>query len=433
MTEHHITPEEHSDIVGGSTAARRIGCPASYLLEQKVPKDETGSVYAQEGTALHELMAVILGQGKEPMDLLPFTYQKFSDETGLVDWEFTVDADLWQDKGAPALDAFDRYVENVEKEIGEPFEFLIEQRVEFPGITGAFGTSDIVGKCGEEVFIMDWKFGRGAVEVEENKQLSFYALGALNSCKGFLKDTNAETPVSLCIIQPVLHDRVQEYRTTVGKLDLFRIELIAAVEAARFTGAKMQKGPWCTFARCKSICPLYLNTVGDLSEKFAALQQKVEANAAARRAHEAPPHEIDFTTVYAELLDLAETVEDWASEVHKQAHSFAEGGGEIEGRKLVAKTGGARSWAKPDEDVMAFFKNRKFKLDEYMPRKLLTLPQGEKLLKTTGRELPEDMVKKPGISGYKLVRDGTKGEPYRPTAAQASELAAKLAKLGGDN
>lgn len=46
----HITPDQHSDLVGGSTAARRIGCPRSFALEQLVPKDNRGSIYAQEST-----------------------------------------------------------------------------------------------------------------------------------------------------------------------------------------------------------------------------------------------------------------------------------------------------------------------------------------------------------------------------------------------
>ena len=36
-----LTPTEHSDLVGGSTASRRIGCPRSYALEQfRTPRGE---------------------------------------------------------------------------------------------------------------------------------------------------------------------------------------------------------------------------------------------------------------------------------------------------------------------------------------------------------------------------------------------------------
>ena len=52
----------HSSLVGGSSADRRINCPGSYQLEQKLPattKNESSS-YADEGTALHAAMQHIL-------------------------------------------------------------------------------------------------------------------------------------------------------------------------------------------------------------------------------------------------------------------------------------------------------------------------------------------------------------------------------------
>jgi hypothetical protein len=58
---------------------------------------------------------------------------------------------------------------------------------QFPGIEGAFGTSDIIARCGNEIFVLDWKFGRGVVPAEENKQLMFYTAGALNTARDFFK------------------------------------------------------------------------------------------------------------------------------------------------------------------------------------------------------------------------------------------------------
>lgn len=428
MTTENVTPEEHSDIVGGSTAPRRIGCPRSYALEQLVPKDDAGSIYAREGTALHEMMAVILQTNKLPDELLPFTYKRMIDGTDTVDWEFTVDEDLWFEKGAPALAALDDFIAAEEKHHDDEFLLLIEQRVEFPGIAGAFGTGDIVGKCGGTIYVMDWKFGRNVVDVEENKQLSFYALGALNSCTIFLgADLPPSTPVVLAIIQPMAREVLTDYETTIGELDAFRIQLLAAVKEAQQPDARCQTGPWCMFARCKSICPEHLGAAEQLSDKFAALGALL-GKPAAVSVVVGPT--VDWTTTFAEMLDLAELVEGWAGEVIKQAHAFAEGGGAIMGRKLVAKTGGARSWAVDEEAIKAFFKNRKYKLDDYMPRKIVTMPQAEKILGADKRVLPEDMIKKPGISGYKLVREDVAGARVVTTAEQAQQLAAKLAKLG---
>ena len=55
---------EHSSFIGGSNCARRVNCPASYQMEQKLPvsaKDES-SDYADEGSALHAAMAYILNE-----------------------------------------------------------------------------------------------------------------------------------------------------------------------------------------------------------------------------------------------------------------------------------------------------------------------------------------------------------------------------------
>jgi len=276
----HITPEEHSDLVGGSTAARRMGCPRSYKLERLVPKDERGSEYAREGTALHELMAMTLRDGIEPTDILPYTFT--SADGG---WSFTVDRELWDAKGEPALTAFDKFCAQMEREIGDDMHMLIERRVAVPGIPGAFGTADIIGRCGAELFVCDWKFGFKTVAADANKQLMFYAAGALNTERAWVTSELADdptTPVTLAIIQPLNagqgNDIVQHWTTTVGDLAAYMDELRAAVTEAQEDGARIAKGEWCNFARCKTVCPLYLNAVGSLGEKLAELKARQAAS-----------------------------------------------------------------------------------------------------------------------------------------------------------
>ena len=59
---------EHSDVMGGSTAAQRIYCPGSYMLEKEVSK-EVESSYAKEGTALHHCMEHVLNELEIDADL----------------------------------------------------------------------------------------------------------------------------------------------------------------------------------------------------------------------------------------------------------------------------------------------------------------------------------------------------------------------------
>jgi hypothetical protein len=452
MTE-HITPVFHSSLVGGSTASRRIGCPRSYSLEQQVPEDNRGSVYAQEGTALHEVMALALEKDIEPTTLIPFTFT--SKHEG---WSFTVDHDLWLDKGEPALKAFDAFVAEHEDRIGQPMRFLIETRVEFPGIPGAFGTSDIIGRCGPEIAVIDWKFGRGIVPATENKQLMFYAAGALNSARNFFDGMllGPDTLITMAIIQPMREGGIDTWTTNLARLDRYGHELRAAVEAIQTLGldAPIQDGPWCTFARCKSICPLHLGAAAKLSAKFADLQARTQTPPVACDENgnpiatcgvcgkswniyhddeycDCPPRPNDMAERYADLLDLVDMVEDWAKEVREQAHAAAERGMPIPGWVLEPGRKGPRKWAIDDAEVVKTFASEEYGLteDDVAPRKPLTLPALEKILKRLDKAIPEGFTSQSEPTNTRLVRSENATEVVTPTPAKAVALAEKLLRL----
>lgn len=421
MTD-HITPEEHSDIVGGSTAARRIGCPRSYALEKLVPKDERGSEYAREGTALHELMALALRDGVEPTEILPYTFTAADGS-----WSFTVDRDLWDAKGEPALTAFDKFCAQMEQEIGDDMHMLVERRVAFPGIPGAFGTSDIIARCGGELFVMDWKFGFKPVEATANKQLQFYAAGALNTERAWISEELADdptTPVTLAIIQPLNTQSgkpiVQQWTTSVGDLAAYADELTAAVTEAQRADARISKGPWCDFARCKTVCPVHLNAVGVLGEKLEALKARQAAS------NGSPDDRLEWGQRYADLLEMAELVDPLVAEINAQAHAFAEQGGDIPGFALEAKKAGARSWAVEERLLRLFFKRHRIKMSEWMESKLKSPAQIEKLVKERGIALPKHYVA-PGVSsGTKLSRTDKVKKPVQSVPERLRALSAAL-------
>ena len=424
MTD-HITPTAHSSLVGGSTASRRIGCQRSYALEQFVLErsgvTDKGSIYAQEGTCLHELMALALEKDLEPRDLLPFTFT--AEREG---WSFTADLDLWEDKGEPALRTFDTFVAEQEKRLKDTMQFLIETRVEFPGIPGAFGTSDIIGRCGNEIFVLDWKFGRGVVPAEENKQLMFYAAGALNTARSFFEHMtlNHATPITMVIIQPMRPGGIDVWRTDLLRLHHYEIELQTAVQTIQTEGinAPIQDGPWCQFARCKAICPLHLGAAAKLAGRFADLK----AAATGQR-----PKPNDWPERFADLLDLADMVEDWAREVRSQAHENAERGMAIPGWVLEPGRKGPRKWSIDEGQVLKTFTGPEFGLDPdtVAPRKVLTAPQLEKILKRIDRTLPDGFAAQSETATTRLVRAENATEVVEPTAAKAQALAEKLSRL----
>ena len=446
----HITPEAHSDLVGGSTASRRIGCPRSYALEQLVPKDDRGSVFAQEGTALHEICAIVLEKEVEPTALLPFTFTSSKDGG----WSFTVTQDLWDDKGETALAAFDKFVAETEERLGAEFTYIVETSVQFPGIPGAFGTSDVIGRCGNEIFVLDWKFGRGIVPATENKQLMFYAAGALNTARDFFEgmDLNHETPVTMVIIQPALSKGIDVWQTNLLRLRHFEVELQNTIRVIEEQGenAPIQDGPWCHFARCKVICPLHLGAAKMLATKFGELQKRLKPTGmtvdeagdpvgvcnvcgSSWKDYEDPPcschNANDWPQRYADLMDLVDMVESFASEVRERVHHAAEQGMEIPGWALEMKRPGPRRWNCEDRDVISFMEGEGFDLDQIAPRKVLTLPQAEKILKKAEVEIPDDYITRPDPSGTKLVRATEATDPVEALPNKAATLAEKLMRL----
>ena len=60
---HEKTPDAHSSIVGGSSAARILGCPGSVDLLAKIPESvlKESSTYADEGTGTAAGFALAVG------------------------------------------------------------------------------------------------------------------------------------------------------------------------------------------------------------------------------------------------------------------------------------------------------------------------------------------------------------------------------------
>lgn len=433
------TPEEHSSVVGGSTASRRINCPRSYALEMIAPKDK-GNSYAREGTALHEMIAVVIGEGKKPESLLPFTFSR--DTKGAEEaWSLTVDEDLWYDLGQPALDAFDDFCDQIEAETGAEIEIQIEERCAMPGIEGAFGTTDVAWKCGHLTGIWDWKFGRTPVSADSD-QLRFYARAVASDHPRLFGaaswgEIDMDREVILSIMQPQCSSVPSEHRTTVGELEEFRVELMGAVEEAttKLDKALCAKGPWCNFATCRSVCPLHVGKSLEFGEKMSKLsalqdQQGVKelrsVKAVDKETGEAPPV---FGDMLPELLELAEIAKEFAGVVMAQAHAYLEEGGTVAGWALKTKRSSGRDWVVDDDAVRKFMKNRKYTLDDYAPRKTMTMPQIETLLKRDGRTIPEEMYAAKPSSGTTLTRDDGSSHIVGSTSERLKTAGMKLAAL----
>lgn len=291
-------------------------CPASYQEEQKLPQiEDASSPYADEGTALHEAIQYILENDIVDLD----------EVVGMTFYSHVMTKQLVAEALVPAIEFFDLLCDELEEEGG--LDFVLETRVEVPGIPGAFGTGDVTGRTKKRSVIIDWKFGAGVLvkaeyengdgSVHPNAQPMFYGRGGMFTLPTMFEE-DKDWPVDLYIVQPRARDGFDpanpaKHSTTVGKLEEFRIQLIRAVSEAKGDNPRMKKGPWCRFAKCKLNCPLHLEPALDLTKMHHAMQKK------GKKA-------IDWPAVFTDLLDACNTAEEFIKEVRTQAHAYLEAG-----------------------------------------------------------------------------------------------------------
>lgn len=341
--------------VGGSSAKRIMECPGSLLLTEKFLGKS--SEFAEEGTAMHEALDLIL-QDKTKSD---------DEVVGLVFNGIEITRDMFDEGIAPALETFDA----LNRELGG-IDFYNEQRVVFPGIDGAFGTVDVVGSSKDRTVILDWKMGQGVpVEAEANAQLMYYAYAAAHTAPTS-KFFDRDKPIELYIVQPRVNDGepFTRWMTSFLQLEAFAVDLKHAVDTALQPDAPYRMGPWCKFCSAKSGCPLF---------------QGVAQNALALSPDELRDHLLEWLPHAASLKKLGETIETLA-------HAAMENGVEISGWKLVNKRA-KRSWVDEAKTLRYLGKVGLPAAERYV-KEIVSPKQAEDALKRNGlpAELPKGLA-----------------------------------------
>lgn len=320
-----------------SSAARWMACPGSVALAKDLP-DES-SDFADEGTAAHELAALCLLGGSDAAEHV-------SRQITVNGKAYTVDAEM-----ASHVQVYLDTVRGL-ADLGD--ELRIEQRLPIGHITGeegAHGTADALVLVGDELVIIDLKYGRGVeVDAERNAQLQIYALGALHE----FDLVYAPTQVRLIICQPRRH-HVSEWTCSVEDLCEFGKAVTLKANRARACIEQGDVDPGddlhptehgCRFCRAKATClalrQRVLDTLTDdfvdcslpLAPQLAGAQERIEHSDAAQ---------------LAECLALCDLVEGWCKAVRARAESELLAGRDVPGFKLVEGRKGARRWTDTDE------------------------------------------------------------------------------------
>ena len=293
--------------LSASSSHRWLMCPPSVKLSEQF--EDKPSVYAEEGTFLHELSEMKLHRylGDVPPEVLEAQYAEhrgndfYSDEAENVTDEY--------------VDFCIETIESVRASCPDPL-ILVEHRLDFSEyVPDGFGTGDLVIVADGVLEIADFKGGRGVrVEADHNSQLMLYGLGALLEFDP-LYDIKT---VRMTIVQPRLNN-ISTYETTAEELVRWAKTEVhpKALLAARGEG-EFCAGEWCRFCKARHTC-----------RKRSEYHMRL-----AERDFKQPDLLTDEEIL--DILPVAESLNNWVQDFIAYATQQAVNGRDWPGYKLVA-------------------------------------------------------------------------------------------------
>ncbi len=361
---------KHSSI-GASSAYRWFECPASVRMSVNAPPQED-TIYAKQGTAAHWVVDQFFKAWQKDQTIDLYSYVGLPAPNG---YEL-------EDEDIEAVEKFVNFVLDLLKE----GKYILHSEAEFELSAiydGLFGTSDIVMMESnmKRLKVIDYKHGSGIpVEVVDNKQLLYYALGAiLFACKkhgiGLLDVMgwgHVFSEVEIIVAQPRCRHKDGAFRRWVipaAKLEAFALELAQKAKETSKKDAPFKVGDHCRFCPALATCPAFNNKTFELAQAdFKGVSHPSNLNLPAPEA--LTVHQIkkimDFADLIAAFLKAVE-----ANALHRMNH-----GEVIEGYKLVKKKSN-RDWKNEDEakETLSLY----VKEEDLFEKKFLSPAKAEKL------------------------------------------------------
>ena len=364
----------HAEL-GASVTHRYFGCPGSVGLirensvlveEDQMPPPSPHALY---GTAGHALIERCLNEDAAPMAFL-----------GTVIEDVEVDQEM--------VEAARVCIDWAKGHFNNTTSMWLEQRVNMKALepdAPLFGTSDLIlyDSSVHRLTVGDWKIGRGVVvDVEDNPQLLFYALGALLLLEKEMPDARVDQIV-VAIVQPRIAHPDGLIRTLVvtpddlmafGVLLLQSVRDALSVDAPRIPGEKQCR--WCP---AKAICPEFAGQALNVAQdEFGELDTP-------------EPQSLSDDDVGALMSELGR-LEEWITAVRQYATSRLESGHNIPGWKVVAKRA-YRKW-KSARSVEDWADENGIDGDVIYKQEIRSPAQMEKALKKIKVKMPDELVSK---------------------------------------
>jgi len=351
-------PLAHADrdhaLLSASGAKIWLSCPPSARLQEQFP--DSGSAFAKEGALAHEIAELKLRKSfLEPMG--PKVYKAKLKELQ--------QHELYSPEMESHTDAYLEYVLGIVHSYKAAPYVAIEQRLDYSAYApDGFGTGDTIVIGGQQLDIVDFKYGKGVpVFAEDNMQMVLYALGAYLRYS-LLHDVRQ---VRMSIFQPRL-DIISTWEMDITTL-LALGESIKPIALLAYKGeGEFKAGEHCGFCRARFQCRARSAQLSSVADDFPKDEKG-----------NLPMPPLLADSEIGKVIEKAAALAKWAEDLKEYALSALLDGKPIAGWKAVE---GKRVRAFTDIDA-AFKKLTESGYDESVlwDRKPISLTAVEKLVK----------------------------------------------------
>lgn len=228
-------------VLSASGAEKWLNCPPSARLEESYP--DTSSSYAKEGTLAHEIAEFkARNYFIETLPKRTFT-SKFN--------KFKKD-ELYQNEMDEYTESYLEYIKEVAMRYPSKPYIALEKKIDFSKyVPDGYGTCDCILIHGNDMHIIDFKYGKGVpVSAENNSQLMLYALGALEAYSMLYQ---IET-VHLSIFQPRL-DNISCFEISAANLLSWAVGEVEPKAKLAYDGiGDFKAGEHCRFCKAQAQC-----------------------------------------------------------------------------------------------------------------------------------------------------------------------------------
>lgn len=302
-------PDNHA-LLSASAAHRWLNCPPSAKICEKLP--DTESEYAKEGSLAHEMCEIKLNAfiTPTPKGSLTRKLNKLKKD------------EMYKPEMDGYTDDYLDYIKKIALSFPTKAHISSERKVDYSNYApDGFGTADCIILHGNDLYIIDFKYGKGVpVSAEDNPQMKLYALGAVQEFSLIYPITN----VHLSIIQPRIGN-ISEWELSTADL-LSWGEQIKPVARLAYEGkGDFKSGDHCRFCKIKQTC-----------RERAKDNLKLAQYEFAKPIDEAKPEEPTLSDKeVGEILKLAGRLKKWVEDIEAYALTAILNGKKITGWKAV--------------------------------------------------------------------------------------------------